>query len=110
MPQFRQSNKSRDFIKGDENEEQQKYYIKLGTILHSLFSSIRTTDDIEQALRQLELDGMLYDENLSRKHLDSMIRNAAVSAGGALVFSPLDTLQRMLYPECGTWQGGGTSS
>ena len=88
MPQFRQSNKSRDFIKGDEDEEQQKYYIKLGTILHSLFSSIRTTDDIEQALRQLELDGMLYDENLSRKHLDSMIRKRLQSQQVAHWFSP----------------------
>lgn len=88
MPQFRQSNKSRDFIKGDENEEQQKYYIKLGTILHSLFSSIRTTDDIEQALRQLELDGMLYDENLSRKQLDSMIRKRLQSQQVAHWFLP----------------------
>lgn len=88
MPQFRQSNKSRDFIKGDENEEQQKYYIKLGTILHSLFSSIRTTDDIEQALRQLELDGMLYDENLSRKHLDSMIRNVCSLSRWRIGFLP----------------------
>lgn len=96
MPQFRQSNKSRDFIKGDENEEQQKYYIKLGTILHSLFSSIRTTDDIEQALRQLELDGMLYDENLSRKHLDSMIRKRLQSQQVAHWFSPHWTL----FNEC----------
>ena len=96
MPQFRQSNKSRDFIKGDEDEEQQKYYIKLGTILHSLFSSIRTTDDIEQALRQLELDGMLYDENLSRKHLDSMIRKRLQSQQVAHWFSPHWTL----FNEC----------
>ena len=96
MPQFRQSNKSRDFIKGDEDEEQQKYYIKLGTILHSLFSSIRTTDDIEQALRQLELDGMLYDENLSRKHLDSMIRKRLQSQQVANWFSPHWTL----FNEC----------
>lgn len=96
IPQFRQSNKSRDFIKGDEDEEQQKYYIKLGTILHSLFSSIRTTDDIEQALRQLELDGMLYDENLSRKHLDSMIRKRLQSQQVAHWFSPHWTL----FNEC----------
>lgn len=96
MPQFRQSNKSRDFIKGDEDEEQQKYYIKLGTILHSLFSSIRTTDDVEQGLRQLELDGMLYDENLSRKHLDSMIRKRLQSQQVAHWFSPHWTL----FNEC----------
>lgn len=29
MPEFKQSNKSRDLIVGDEEEEQQKYYIKM---------------------------------------------------------------------------------
>ena len=96
MPLFRQSNKSRDFIQGDEDEEQQKHYIKLGTILHSLFSTIRTTDDIEQALRQLELDGMLYDENLSRQRLESMIRKRLQSQQVAHWFSPHWTL----FNEC----------
>ena len=41
MPEFRQSNQSRDLIKRDETEEQQKFYIKMGTVLHNLFSTIR---------------------------------------------------------------------
>ena len=75
LPEFRQSNKSRDLIKGDEQEEQQKFYIKMGTVLHSLFSTIRTRDDIEGALKQLELDGVLYDENISRDRVEKMIRS-----------------------------------
>jgi len=74
LPEFRQSNKSRDLIKGDEEEEQQKFYIKMGTVLHSLFSTIRTQEDIEGALKQLELDGILYDENISRDRVERMIR------------------------------------
>lgn len=74
MPEFKQSNKSRDLIVGDEEEEQQKYYIKMGTVLHSLFSTIRTHDDIDGALKQLELDGMLYDENISKEKVREMIR------------------------------------
>lgn len=74
LPEFRQSNKSRDLIKGDQQEEQQKFYIKMGTVLHSLFSTIRTRDDIEGALKQLELDGVLYDENISRDRVEKMIR------------------------------------
>ena len=74
MPDFKQSNKSRDLIEGDEEEEQQKYYIKMGTVLHSLFSSIRTRDDIDGALKQLELDGVLYDENISKEKVEAMIR------------------------------------
>ena len=74
LPEFRQSNKSRDFIEGDEEEEQQKYYIKMGTVLHSLFSTIHTTEDVEGALKELELDGVLYDENISRERIEKMIR------------------------------------
>ena len=74
MPEFKQSNKSRELIVGDEEEEQQKYYIKMGTVLHSLFSTIRTHDDIDGALKQLELDGVLYDENISKEKVREMIR------------------------------------
>ena len=74
LPEFRQSNKSRDFIKGDDEEEQQKQYIKTGTVLHALFSTILTADDVDGALKSLELDGVLYDENISREKTGAMIR------------------------------------
>lgn len=74
LPEFRQSIKSRDFIEGDEEEEQQKYYIKMGTVLHALFSTIHTRHDIDGALKDLELDGVLYDENISRDKVEAMIR------------------------------------
>ena len=74
LPDFRQSNKSRDFIKGDEQEEQQKHYIKLGTVLHNIFSTIRTQQDIATALREMEEGGVLYDENVSRKRIEEMLR------------------------------------
>lgn len=80
LPTFRQSNKSRDFIKGDDEEEQQKFYIKMGTVLHNLFSTIHTKDDVEEALRQLELDGVLYDENVSKERIENMIRKRFNSA------------------------------
>ena len=74
LPEFRQSNKSRDFIQGDEEEEQQKYYIKMGTVLHALFSTIQSKADIANALSQLELDGILYDENVSKERIEAMLR------------------------------------
>lgn len=73
MPEFRQSNQSRDFIEGDEDEEQQKFYIKMGTVLHHLFSNIRTTEDINDALSDLEREGILYDENVSKERIEKMI-------------------------------------
>lgn len=74
LPEFRQSRNSKDYIQGDDDEEQKKYYIKMGTVLHNLFSTIRTKDDIEGALKQLELDGVLYDKNVSKESIKKMIR------------------------------------
>ena len=69
---FRQSNKSRDFIEGDD-EQQEISYIKLGSVLHELFSTIRTTSDIGPALQQMELDGILYDDDVTREKLTNML-------------------------------------
>lgn len=79
IPEFRQSNKSRDLIIGDEEEEQQKYYIKMGVVLHKVFSTIRTTADIDNALKLLELDGVIYDDNVSRQRIEDMIRKRLAS-------------------------------
>ena len=79
IPEFRQSNKSRDLIIGDEEEEQQKYYIKMGVVLHNVFSTIRTTADIDKALKQMELDGVIYDDNVSRQRIEDMIRKRLAS-------------------------------
>ncbi len=70
---FRQSNRSRDFIEGDD-EEQTLSYIKIGSVLHELFSTIRTTDDIPQALKQLQHDGVLYDDEITRDKLIYLIK------------------------------------
>lgn len=60
---FRQSNKSRDFISG--GNDHRKQYIEAGNIMHKLFSTIHTVNDIPTALRQMEFDGIIYDENLT---------------------------------------------
>ena len=71
--EFRQSNKSRDFIEGDE-EGQELSYIKMGSVLHNIFSTIHTTADIDRALLQLQHDGVLYDDEVTREKLLSMLR------------------------------------
>ncbi|MCR5513351.1 MAG: UvrD-helicase domain-containing protein [Prevotella sp.] len=70
--EFRQSNKSRDFIEGDD-EQQELSYIKMGSVLHEIFSTIHTTDDIEGALRQLQHDGVLYDDEVTAAKLTAML-------------------------------------
>lgn len=74
LREFKPSQKSLDFIQGEDEDDQQQFYIKLGTVLHSLFSTIHTKDDVEKALKQLELDGVLYDENISKERIENMLR------------------------------------
>ena len=71
--EFRQSNKSREFVEGDD-EQQELSYIKMGSVLHEIFSNIHTTDDIEGALRQLQHDGVLYDDEVTATKLSTMLQ------------------------------------
>ena len=71
--EFRQSNRSRDFIEGND-EEQELSYIKMGSVLHEIFSTIHTTADIPRALQQLQTDGVLYDDEVTQEKLTAMIK------------------------------------
>lgn len=74
---FRQSNQSRDFIgQPDEPAEQPDTgsYIQLGSLLHKVFSTIRTTADIDGALQQLHLDGILPSKGISAEQLTEMLK------------------------------------
>ena len=73
LVEFRQSNKSRDFIENKDENESGKAYIRMGNILHAIFSTIRTRDDIPAALAQLENEGILYDDDISKQKLIHMI-------------------------------------
>ena len=71
--EFRQSNQSRDFINGDD-EQGGTSYIQLGSILHRIFSVIRTKDDIGAALHQLESEGIIYDDTITLERITTMLR------------------------------------
>ena len=70
--EFRQSNKSHEFIEGDD-EGQELSYIKIGSVLHNIFSTINTSADIDQALSQLQQDGVLYDNDVTREKVTNML-------------------------------------
>ena len=72
--EFRQSNKSREFISGNDEMKSATDYIQLGSILHHVFSTIHTYADVDGALQQLEADGVLYDGNLSTDRITAMLR------------------------------------
>ena len=78
---FRQSNKSRDFIKGDDEQSTRGEYMQLGVILHQVFSTIQTADDVESALSQLRIDGVLNavpDEEKLREMLQRRLQTPKV--------------------------------
>ena len=87
---FRQSNRSKDFI------TQQRQYIQTGSILHQIFSTIRTTADIDVALKRLQLEGILYDEQITAEKISSMLRKRLQNPRVADWFSDRWTL----FNEC----------
>lgn len=96
---FRQSNKSREFVAeedGDEADRQQMSYIKTGRILHYLFSTIATADDIDGALAQLEMDGLIEESGTTADKLKAMLHKRFENRQVADWFSPRWTL----FNEC----------
>lgn len=57
--EFRESNRSADFIAGIDEAESKQRFMNRGSILHTLFASIRTLDDIEPAIQQLVMEGVV---------------------------------------------------
>ena len=94
---FRQSNRSQAFIEADESDELERLnYIQTGSVLHQIFSMIRTTDDIEDALKQLQFEGVLYDEQITPERITAMLRKRLQDPRVADWFSP----RWNLFNEC----------
>ena len=72
--EFKQSNSSREFIESDE-DEQQTSFIKKGTVLHNLFSNIRTLDDVEKIVKTYDEQGMLADIGVTYDEFTKAIAN-----------------------------------
>ena len=88
---FKQSNQSREFLGNDygEDDSRQAEFIKLGNVLHRVLASIRSIDDIDDALTQMEQDGVLFGEGeLTRQRLTQLIRRRVESPRVAEWFEP----------------------
>lgn len=73
--EFRQSNRSADFIKGDGTDEGESKYINQGQLLHTLFSAIETKKDIQSAVEQLLFEGVIPDQK-SAHHIQTIAEKA----------------------------------
>ena len=92
---FRQSNRSRDFIMGDDIDQQHRY-IQAGSVLHEIFSTIQTEKDIPEALQRLQFEGILYDEEMTAERISTMLRKRLSDPRVASWFSSRWTL----FNEC----------
>ena len=57
--EFRQSNRSADFIAGVDEAESGRRFINRGRLLHTLFSAIETEADIDDAVNRLVFEGII---------------------------------------------------
>lgn len=57
--EFRQSNRSADFMSGVDEGESNQHFIDRGRLLHTLFSAIETENDIEDAISHLVFEGVI---------------------------------------------------
>lgn len=57
--EFKQSNRSSDFIAGISEEESAYRFINRGRLLHTLFSAIETEADIDSAISRLTFEGVI---------------------------------------------------
>lgn len=100
-PEFRQSNRSRTFVSGDDTSSQGQQYITLGTVMHSVLSQIHDATDVDHVLDDFVNEGVISetDTTVSKQKLSSLIKNRIEQNDNPIVaqwFDPGNTL----YNEC----------
>ena len=94
---FKQSNKSIEFVKGEDVDPSDRTrYIKIGNVLHQLFSTIYTTADIPTRLNELEQQGIIYNDEITSAQLRTRIEDAITNPQVQEWFSK----RWQLYNEC----------
>ena len=92
-----QSDQGKLFAVGiDDDEREANTYVQLGSVLHSVFSTIHTTADIPRALLLLEQEGIIYDRDITRQRLEQLITRRLSDPRVADWFSERWTI----YNEC----------
>lgn len=74
--EYRQSNESLRFADDTIDNQDRERMIRIGMVMHQLFSSIRTLDDVGPVMEQMEFDGMLYGEDITREQLQEHLRRS----------------------------------
>lgn len=97
--EFRQSNRSMAFIQGEDEDDKQELYLRQGRLLHRIFSAIRTADDVEPLMREMEMEG-LFGSHLGVNDVKRIVYHALQHPQGAAWFTSEWTLfneQAIIY-------------
>ncbi len=87
--EFRQSNKSIAFTKGEEDDPTSRaHYINLGNVLHAIFSRIETRDDIARVMAELEEEGTVYGVGITPDDVRQSIERGMSNPEVAALFAP----------------------
>lgn len=71
--EFKQSNKSHEFIVQEVSKREK--YIEQGKLLHYVFSTIRTKDDVDKSITRLRMDGVI-ESNEQEKEIKELTEKA----------------------------------
>lgn len=72
--EFRQSNRSADFIAGVDESNSAQRFINRGRLLHTLFSSIKTKADIDDAIDQFIFEGIIGQSETEKEIRELLAR------------------------------------
>lgn len=84
--EFRQSNESRRFVSGSDDEDNEKYQSE-GLIFHEIISNIRTLDDVDRAITRLDHGGC-FANSKHREDVRELVNKAISDPKCANWFAP----------------------
>ena len=96
--EFQQSNRSADFIRGEEEEEDSTQYIRQGRLLHQVFASIRQESDLPESHQPAPVRRYSGIGRTGKTDHPSGTMGHEPSESQGLVQRNLGTLQRMRHP------------
>lgn len=101
--EFRQSNRSADFIAGVDEAKSSRRFINRGRLLHTLFSAIETEEDIDDAISRLVFEGII-----GRTEKEEEIRELTLRAFSQPQIKDWYSGSWQLFNECDIiWQENG---
>ena len=85
--EFRQSNKSRRFIQGEDIDEHRMKYLDEGILFHAILADIHTIEDVQTAVERLDRQG-LFDSVSHREDVKRLVQKAFQDPRSAIWFNP----------------------